>query len=49
MWADVVSDCPECRGVTTVFFGVCSVCFAEFDELRRDEREPVLEGERASA
>ena len=27
-----ISDCPACRGVRTVFFGVCSVCFAEFDE-----------------
>ena len=28
----VIADCPACRGVRTVFFGVCSVCFAEFDE-----------------
>jgi hypothetical protein len=30
----VVADCPECRGVRTVFFGVCEVCFSEFDEWR---------------
>lgn len=27
-----VSDCSECHGVRTVFFGICSICFAEFDE-----------------
>jgi len=32
MFDHVISDCPRCSGVRTVFFGVCSVCFAEFDE-----------------
>lgn len=27
-----VADCPECRGVNTVIFGTCGVCFAEFFE-----------------
>lgn len=25
-----VTDCPECRGIDTVIFGICTVCFAEF-------------------
>src|SRR4249919_2268432 len=25
-----VADCPECRGISTVIFGTCSACFAEF-------------------
>ena len=25
-----VADCPECRGVNTVIFGTCGVCFGEF-------------------
>jgi hypothetical protein len=28
----IVADCPECRGVNTVIFGTCGVCFAEFFE-----------------
>lgn len=32
----VVADCSECRGVRTVFFGTCEVCFAEFGELDDD-------------
>ena len=29
----LVADCRECRGVGTVIFGTCCVCFAEyFDE-----------------
>jgi hypothetical protein len=27
-----VADCPECRGISTVIFGTCGVCFAEFFE-----------------
>lgn len=27
-----VADCPECRGAKTVILGVCTVCFAEFDD-----------------
>lgn len=27
-----VADCQECRGISTVIFGTCSVCFAEFFE-----------------
>jgi len=37
----IVSDCPECRGIRTVFFGVCDVCFAELDEWRDPELEPA--------
>ena len=27
-----VADCPQCRGISTVIFGTCAVCFAEFFE-----------------
>jgi hypothetical protein len=27
-----VADCPECRGISTVIFGTCGACFAEFFE-----------------
>lgn len=37
----IVGDCPECRGVRTVFFGVCDICFAEFDEWHPPELEPI--------
>ena len=45
MWEHVVSNCSECRGVRTVFFGVCSVCFAEFDDWHDRAR---AEGERVT-
>jgi len=31
-----VADCPECRGIRTVIFGACSVCFAEFFDYDED-------------
>jgi hypothetical protein len=34
-----VADCPECRGISTVIFGTCAVCFAEFFE-DDDELQP---------
>jgi hypothetical protein len=40
----IVSNCPECRGIRTVFFGVCDVCFAELDEWRAADLEPVATG-----
>jgi hypothetical protein len=40
----IVADCPECRGVRTVFFGICDVCFAELDEWQMPEPEPVGSG-----
>jgi hypothetical protein len=40
-----VTDCPVCRAVRSVVLGVCSVCFAEFDDERDWLREP---DERAS-
>jgi hypothetical protein len=36
----IVVDRPECRGVRTVFFGICDVCFAEFDGRQMPEPEP---------
>lgn len=33
-----VADCPECRGISTVIFGTCGACFAEFFEDDDDLR-----------
>jgi hypothetical protein len=44
-----VTDCPECRGAKAVILGVCTVCFAEFDDwhtvpewARIGGRDPAL-------
>lgn len=38
----MISDCPACCGIRTVFLGLCSVCDAEFDEWRdRDDAADV--------
>jgi len=43
-----VADCPECRGISTVIFGTCSVCFAEFfeddDDLQPWRESPLISG-----
>ena len=44
-----IDYCPECRGVNTVIFGTCGVCFAEFfeddDDLQpRRDQLPSLVG-----
>ena len=39
-----VADCPQCRGISTVIFGTCAVCFAEFfedDDYPQPWREPA--------
>ena len=38
----VVEDCPECRGVGTIFLGSCELCFAEFGEA--DDLQPWRRG-----